>query len=159
MTDDAPAAPVVIIGIGSTMRRDDGLGPMVIDLLSRHAALDSGSVELQSLDGEPTRMIDAWRGRRLAIVVDAVRKGSAAGACHRIAVGDGEFAGWSPPASSHSVGIAEAVSLGRALDRMPGRLVVFGIEPADVSPGEGLSAHVEAAVPLLLEDVIAEATT
>ena len=35
---------------------------------------------------------------------------------------------WAPGASSHHAGLAAAVDLGRALDRLPGHLVIYGVE-------------------------------
>jgi hydrogenase maturation protease len=48
------------------------------------------------------------------------------------------------------------VDLGRALDRLPAHLVIYGVEVLDVSPGEGLSPAVEHAVPELVEQLSAE---
>ena len=62
--------PVVVIGVGNEFRRDDGAGPAVIGPLRD---LVSSGVELVITDGEPTRLIEAWTGAALAVVVNAVR--------------------------------------------------------------------------------------
>jgi hydrogenase maturation protease len=49
-------------------------------------------------------------------------------------------------ASTHHLGLADAVELARALGRLPERLVVVGIEGRSFDAGEGLSPDVEAAV-------------
>ena len=53
-----------------------------------------------------------------------------------------------PPSSvgTHALGIAHAVAVARALDRLPQRLVVVGIEADDTGFGDGLSPRVAAAV-------------
>ena len=56
------------------------------------------------------------------------------------------FAGRGAGASSHGNGIAEAVALGRALDRLPEQLVVIGIEPGRLDHGDELSPTVAAAL-------------
>ena len=61
---------VVVIGVGNDFRRDDGAGPAVV--ASLRGRVPPG-VELVLTDGEPTRLIEAWAGAALAIVVDAVR--------------------------------------------------------------------------------------
>ena len=63
-------APVVVIGVGNEFRRDDGAGPAVV---ARLRDLAPPGVRLVITDGEPTRLIDAWAGAALAVVVDAVR--------------------------------------------------------------------------------------
>lgn len=150
--------PVVIIGIGNPMRGDDGIGPAAIACLERTDLADAVlGPELIVLDGEPARLMEAWRDRRRAIIIDAARCDTAAGSIHRIDVGTEPLPPWATGASSHSAGLAEAVALGRALDRLPERLIVFGIEPADVSLGEGLSSELRATLPTLLEQVATEA--
>ena len=62
--------PVVVIGVGNEFRRDDGAGPAVIGQLRD---LVPSGVGLVITDGEPTRLIEAWTGAALAVVVDAVR--------------------------------------------------------------------------------------
>ncbi len=149
MSPPAPRKRPVIIGVGNPMRRDDGVGPAVIAEL--HAR--SVDADLVTLDGEPTRLLDAWSGRDRAIVVDAVTSDSAVGTIHRIDVATDPIPAPPPAASSHGAGLAEAVELARALDALPGRLVVFGIEADNVSFGEGLSPAVEAAVDDLLRHI------
>jgi hypothetical protein len=53
----------VVIGVGNEFRRDDGAGPAVVAKLRD---LASPGVELVTMDGEPTRLIEAWTGAALA---------------------------------------------------------------------------------------------
>lgn len=147
----------IVVGVGSSMRGDDGLGPRAIELLGER--LDSEpSVELRAVDGDPARMIEAWRGRAVAIVVDAVRTGAPPGTVHRIDHGSaGLVAGRA--ASTHSGGVAEAIALATQLDLMPQRLVVLGVEPVSFELGTELSAPVREAMPALVERILAELAT
>jgi len=56
-------------------------------------------------------------------------------------------------ASSHGMGLGEAVELARVLGRLPERLVVYAVEGEDVSVGRGLSAPVRTAVAVVAERV------
>ena len=151
--------PVVVIGVGNAMRRDDGIGPAVLESLGRTDLGDVArtDVELVMLDGESTRLIEAWRGRRRAIVIDAVRSGEPPGRIHRVELGRDPLPDGRPANSSHSSGVAEAIALGRALGRLPDELIVIGVEAGDLSLGEGLSSQVSAALPTLVQNVRAEA--
>ena len=71
----------LVIGIGNRWRRDDGLGPRVLDELSGRLP---ASVELMLLDGEPARLVSAWRGRPWVLVVDAVHAGEPPGTIHQL---------------------------------------------------------------------------
>ena len=108
--------PVVVIGVGNEFRRDDGAGPAVVERLRD---LVPSGVGLVITDGKPTRLIEAWTGAALAVVVDAVRaQPPHPGRVHRFVVDrPGTDAGRT--ASSHGFGLDEAIALALALDRMP----------------------------------------
>ena len=134
---------MVVIGVGNEFRRDDGAGPAVVTSL--HGRVPPG-VDLVLTDGEPTRLIEAWTGAALAVVVDAVRADPPRpGRVHRFVL-DRPMAGPARAASSHGFGLDDAIRLALALDRMPGRLVVHAIEAADLSQGPGLTPLVTAAI-------------
>jgi hydrogenase maturation protease len=143
---------VVVIGVGNDFRRDDGAGPAVVGKLRGRVP---PGVELVITDGEPTQLIEAWTGAALAIVVDAVRaQPPQPGQVHRFVIDRPEPGTPGPrrAASSHGLGLDDALSLALALDRMPGRLIVHAVEAADLTQGPGLTPRVAAAV-----DVVADA--
>ena len=112
-------------------------------------------VVLTLSDGEPTQLFDAWAGIPLAVVVDAVlAEPSAPGKIHRTALAGGSL--MARAASTHGLGIPEAVQLAEVLDRAPERLVVYAVEAADLGFGIGLSAAVAHAVPEVVRAVLAE---
>ena len=149
------AAPVgavraVVIGVGNCYRRDDGIGPAAAAEIERQHL---PGVRVVISDGDPAGLLEAWAGLDLAIVVDAVRCVPATpGRMHRWRAGQVER-GWT--ASSHGLGIPDALDLGRALDRYPRRVVLFAVEAADLRPGPGLSRAVATSLP----DVVAAIAT
>jgi acetate kinase len=151
-----PSRPrVVVIGVGNEFRRDDGAGPAVVAQLGD---LVPPGVELVVADGEPTRLIEAWTGAALAVVVDAVRaEPPRPGQTHRFVV-DRPGPGAARPASSHGFGLDDAVALALALDRMPRRLVVHAIEAGDLTQGTGLTPPVAAAVDIVAAAVLDDIT-
>lgn len=158
----------VVIGIGNDFRRDDGAGP---EAVRRLAALAPAGVELVISDGEPTRLLEAWAGAATAIVVDAVLADTqTGGTLHRVVVQEpgtrqaspeaaAALGGDSGTASTHGLGLDTAIELSRALDRMPGTLIVHVVEAGDFGQGHGLSASVAAAVDALAAAVLADLGT
>ena len=143
--------PIALIGVGNRYRRDDGVGPRVVAEIDRQHL---PGVTCTVAGGEPTELIEAWRGAQLAIVVDAVVcDPSTPGWIHRTS---GESWRHSSAASTHGLGVPEALRLAAALHQTPGRLVIFAVQAADVSLGVGLSPAVAAAVPALTSAVLAE---
>ena len=134
---------MVVIGVGNEFRRDDGAGPAV--LASLRDRVPPG-VDLVLTDGEPTRLIEAWTGAAVAVVIDAVRANpSRPGRMHRFVM-DRPMVGTARAASWHGFGLDDAVSLGSRPGPMPGRLIVHAIEAADLTQGTGLTPPVAAAV-------------
>jgi len=135
---------VVVIGVGNPSRRDDGVGWVVAAAAGRRLG---EAVDIRLCDGDPARLLDAWTDVELAVVVDAMRSGARPGAIRVLAADSVTELPPSPgPVGSHSLGVGQAVELGRALGRLPGRLVVIGLESRDHGFGDGLSAPVAAAV-------------
>jgi hydrogenase maturation protease len=147
------SAAVVVIGVGNRFRRDDSFGPLLVDAIAGDVP---AAVDLSESDGEPARVIDTWAGADLAVVVEAVRHGAPAGSVIDIDATE-QFDGAAPGTGrggSHSLGLAEAIALGRALGRMPRRLRVVGVEPADLGYGEGLTETVARRLDLVASLVI-----
>jgi len=149
--------PAVLIGVGNPYRRDDGIGPALAAAISE---LDLPGVTVLTSDGEPSRLLEAWWRASLAVVVDAVRlDGGVPGRIHRHHVAAEDLAdGWmsANSASTHGLGIADAIHLAKAMDQLPERLVVFAVETDDIGYGEHLSPPVRASLVELTHVVLAE---
>lgn len=125
----------MILGVGNRLSRDDGSGPVVVDLLrgSDWIALDCGTA-LENAVGVVRR-----EDPDLLVVVDAADMGAAPGTVRRLAI------------SCHQRMLAttHGLPLGFVLTRLRdtvGRVVLVGVQPADLSWGEGLSPEIERAV-------------
>ena len=90
-------------------------------------------------------------------MIDAVNSGSAPGTLHRFDVTDAPLPAQVFP-STHAMGLPEAVELARELDRLPGRLIVYGIEGQNFEAGEGLTEPVQKTVAKLVMDLYRELT-
>ena len=140
----------LVIGVGNRFRRDDGVGPAVLDAL--RGRVPAG--RLVESDGEPSRLIDLWGGAGRVVVVDAARTGAVPGTCRCIEVTDGAALPAGSATSSHAPGLGEAWRLGQALGRLPRALAVVAVEVADLGDGPGLSPEVAAAVPRAVNRVL-----
>jgi hydrogenase maturation protease len=144
---------VVVIGLGNPYRRDDGVGPYVVQRLRER---ELPGVVLATTLGETTELMRLWEGAELAVVVDAIQAAPAhPGRVHRLTVVD-------PPGersrAAHGLDLGDAVELARVLGRMPARLVLYAVEVADVGYGEDLSPAVAEAATRLVDEIAAELT-
>jgi hydrogenase maturation protease len=143
----------LFLGIGNPLRGDDAAGLLAARSLRERGA---GGIEVRELEGEPVDLIEAWEGADLVIVADAVASGGEAGQVRRIDAGAGPLPATLAGPSTHALGLSEAIELGRALERLPDRLVVYGIEGAQFEPGAERSAAVLAAAEWVADAALAE---
>jgi hydrogenase maturation protease len=115
----------------------------------------AGAAVLDCAD-DPTRLLDAWEGMDTVVVVDAVCSGAAPGTVRRVEAGDGPLPRDLRLASTHAMGIADALELGRALGRVPRRVVVLGIEGASFAMGDVMTQAVADALDELVASVLRE---
>jgi hydrogenase maturation protease len=159
----ASAGRRVVVGIGAPDRGDDAVGPAVVREVAELLAATAGSSqggpgpgaaptpgEVECVEREdPSALMDLWHGVELCVVVDAVVSGASPGTLHEVATGADV-----PPlpargrhvAGTHDFGLGTAVELARALGRLPGRVVVVGVEAASFDHGAPLHPAVAAAV-------------
>lgn len=140
----------MIIGVGNPDRGDDAAGRLAARRLS---SLGLDAVEHS---GEGTALLEAWSGAGRVILIDAVVTGAPPGTitvwdARNVPLPRQAFRG-----STHAFGVAEAVELGRALDRLPASLTIYGIEAQQFQPGAGLSPVVSEAVAQLAERIAEE---
>lgn len=142
---------MVVVCVGNELRGDDGAGPAVAARLRADAA----DLDVAVCGQEPSRLLDAWAGADAAVVVDAVSSGAAPGTIHRFDASERALPSTVFRGSTHALGVGEVIELARALGRLPGRVLVYGIEGGRFASGHGLTTEVSEAV----EAVAAEVTT
>lgn len=145
---------IVVIGMGNPLRRDDGVGVSVARQLE---ALVQPGVEVRTHRGGGLGLMDIWQGATTVVVIDAVSSGVPAGTVSRFDASIRPLPQHlGTTCSTHDFGLNEAVELARAVDRLPDRFVVIGVEGADFSPGNGFSPAVDGAVEWAVEAVLQE---
>lgn len=142
-----------MLGIGNAWQGDDAAGLVVGERLRERVP---DGVDVRLLEGEPVSLVEAWDGADDVFVVDAVRSGSPAGMVHRLDASSGPLPATLSAASTHTLGVGEAIELARALGRLPARLVVYGIEAESIAAGAELTPAVAAAVDETVERLLAE---
>jgi hydrogenase maturation protease len=149
----SPPRPVVVLGIGNILMRDDGVGVHALDAL-RRAPLPR---DVDVVDGGTAGadLVEAIIGRRKVIVIDAFEGGGAPGEIYRLELSDLE--GAKPSALSiHEVDFLDALSMARNLGSPPEEVVVFGVEPGEICLGLEMTRAVKDAIPRMVALVLEE---
>jgi hydrogenase maturation protease len=138
----------MIIGLGNEFRRDDAVG------LIAARRLRGRGVPADEHEGDLATLIDMWKQADRLILIDAIASGAAPGTLYRLDASSSPLDRELFKSSTHALGLADAVELSRTLGTLPPNVFVFGIEVRDLSAGMGLSPEVEAALPVLVEEVL-----
>jgi len=150
----ARPSSICIIGVGNEYRRDDGVGIAVARRLRERFP---AGVTILEESGEGAALIQAWEGAAWVMLVDAVRSGAPPGTIQRLDARTAPVPAGFFHYSTHAFSVAEAVELARSLERLPPKLIVYGIEGENFDAGVGLSSAVRQAVETVAEQAAEEA--
>lgn len=139
MLDYLLKGKTVILGIGNTLRRDDGAGPKVIERLReaqncRHLLIDAGTAPENFTGVIVKEMPDT------VIIIDAADMGGNPGEYSLLKKDEILKQGFSTHNMSPDLFIGYLERFTKA------NIYMIGIQPADTSFGEGLTKEVEVAV-------------
>lgn len=148
--------PLLVLGIGNVLLRDEGVGVVVARALVEAQA--AGRVHLpretEIVDGGTLGLdlLPMFQDASAVVLVDAVNLGQAPGTV-TILRDDDVQAAFSRHVSPHQIGVGDLVAAARLMGTMPERLTLVGIQPGDIAIGLELSEPVAAAVEVAVEAV------
>jgi len=144
------ARGILVIGLGNADCGDDGLGPLVANMLAKR----QGAFRLLTRRGDMLGLIEDWEGSGALILIDAAAALSQPGRVHRIDLASGMLPRELALSSTHAFGLADALALAKSLDRLPPRVIVYAAEATQFAPGSAMSDEVAAAAAKIVEQII-----
>lgn len=142
----ATAAPILVLGVGNTLMRDDGVGVRLMEALAASEPalpgveyVDAGTLSFLLLP-----MIEQCGA---LLVLDAAQLDTAPGDIRRLeGVAMDEFLR-TARCSVHEVGMRDLLDVARLTGHLPERRAFVGIQPLEIGWGEILSGPVAGALP------------
>lgn len=147
-----------IIGIGNPLRRDDGIGLFLLQKIKENASLFPDNVCF--LDGGTGGMnvLHLFHRFDVVIVLDAVDFHGGPGDVRFFNVNDVTSNKQDHGLSTHHVDLLQIISFAKEIDECPDHVFVYGVQPGDVSFGEGFTSVIESKkdefVQLLLDKIL-----
>jgi len=143
-------AALTVIGIGSRLRGDDAIGPLLIDALKERGIPD---LELVDAGSDALGILEYVQDRERVLIVDACAMGLSPGSVEIIQASRIKDVLQDDPMSLHGLGLAEAIQMGTSLQMLPENLKIIGIEPESIQFNGSLSAPVKRALKRLVQMV------
>jgi hydrogenase maturation protease len=144
----------LVLGVGNVLLLDEGIGIRAIEELQRRYDFPD---EVHLLDGGTSgiELLRFFDGVDHLIIIDAISAGKPPGAVMRVE-GDDVPATFETRITPHQLGLSDLLATAKLTDVMPGRLVLFGVEPKTMESGLGFSPEVEGALEKLMGHVVGE---
>jgi hydrogenase maturation protease len=154
-SSESSVKPIAVIGMGNPLMSDEGVGVRII--ASLQAAELANRVDILDLGTSSMRAVHALEGRDAVVFVDCALMGTAPGTIRRFTPEEVESRKAQPRLSLHEGDLLNTIALARRLGTAPPTIVIFGIEPDLIEPGESLSAalacHLEDYVVAIQQEV------
>jgi hydrogenase maturation protease len=131
-------APVVVLGLGNPLLGDEGIGIHLIGRLACSAA-EHPSVEFIDAGTGGFTVLHCLEGRQKAILIDCALMGEEPGTIRRFTPDEVQSVKALAHQSLHEVDLLRIVAMAERLGQAPEQVVIFGIQPERIEPGQGLS--------------------
>ena len=142
----------LVAGVGNIFQRDDAFGVEVIRLLSERPVPPGVRVKDFGIRGVHL-VYELLDGCDLFVLVDAAQRGYAPGTVTVLEVEPEHVAAPDGVLDAHGLAPDQVFAMLASMGSRPGRSLVVACEPADVSPGMGLSDQVREALPAAVRAV------
>lgn len=154
MPGDAPDAETIVIGVGSPLMGDDGIGLAALEALRSSWSFEP---ELELMDGGTWGMnlLPFIESASRVLLLDAIQAGREPGEVVRLE-DDAIPRFFATKLSPHQIDLKEVLALAELRDTLPEQLVVLGLEPGKIEMSATLSEPVRDAMPDLLRAVIGQ---
>jgi hydrogenase maturation protease len=145
--------PILILGIGNLLLKDEGIGVHVInrlremDLPTDVEVMDGGTLGID--------LVFYIEGRKKVIVVDTVTAGEPPGTMYRFTDKDLSFKK-DFLRTAHGIDFSDVVKTAQTLGTKPEEVVFIGIEPADMNEGLEPTDFIAKRIPVIIELVMKE---
>ena len=154
MDSGEDSGKILVLGIGNLVMSDDGVGVKVVQRLQREyrfppcvELMDGGTLGLDLLP--KLENID-----RL-IIIDAVETGRKAGTCIRL-TGEELPIALETKLSPHQMGLKDLLAVSQLMGHSPREMILIGVQPGSIEMDTELTPDVEAAVDVLVSNVLNE---
>ena len=147
--------PTLIICLGNPLMRDEGIGIRLASELLNHVA-HSPDVEVMDLGTGGLSAIHAIKGRKKVIFVDCAVMGQEPGTMIRFTPEQVRSEKVLMRYSLHESDLLNTLELSRRLGECPEDIVIFGIEPREISDGEGLTNALENNIQQYVQTILQE---
>ncbi|MEW6164863.1 MAG: HyaD/HybD family hydrogenase maturation endopeptidase [Pseudomonadota bacterium] len=144
----------VVLGVGNTIRADEGVGVRVVEALERDYVLPSG-VSAIDAGTSSMEMLEDLSHLDFLLIVDAITAGKPPGTLVKLA-GDEVPVFFRRNLSPHGIGLSDVLAALEFMGAEPKETVILGVQPVSLELSTELTPEVAACVPALVAQAVGE---
>lgn len=149
MTDSS----IGIIGVGNPLRKDDGIGILLLKYIKKESEKLPNNVIFVDGGTGGMNLLHLFNRFDLIILLDAVNFNGIPGETRFFSFDDIISQKEVSTVSTHNADVFHIIKLGQELDECPKKIFIFGVQPADVSFGEGLTDSLQKKIDDIIESM------
>jgi len=146
---------IIVGGLGNPLMTDEGIGLEIIHRLMSRSDLPD-FIELMELGSNPMIVVHAIANRQKAVLIDCAFMNRPAGILCRFTPDEVISKKTESPLSLHHPDLLKALEISQKLGECPEEVVIYGIQPERVTPGDSLSPVLHARLDDYTETISAE---
>lgn len=141
-----------VIAIGNDLYGDDGVGNAVLNVLEQIPEMK----DIELIDGatDALGLIDHFSGTDHVIIVDAAQMGENPGTVKVFDKEEVKLKIKMDNLSVHGISLAETFEIAQAVDSLPKKITIIGIEPKNIGISQELSDVVIQSIPEIVSNII-----
>ncbi len=143
---------IKVIAVGNDLYGDDGVGNAVLQVLEKMP--DMKGVELIDGATDALGLIDHFSGVDHVIIVDAAQMGEIPGTVKVFNKEEVKLKIKMDHLSVHGISLAETFNIAQAVDSLPEKITIIGIEPKNIGISQKLSEVVTQSIPEIVSNII-----
>ena len=145
---------MVVLGVGNTLRADEGIGVRVVVALERDYALPAGVTAIDA-GTSSMEMLEDLSHLDFLLVVDAIVAGKPPGTLVRL-TGDEVPVFFRRNLSPHGIGLSDVLAALEFMGTEPRETVIIGVQPLSLELSTELTPTIAQRLPELVAQVVAE---
>lgn len=143
---------IKVIAVGNDLYGDDGVGHSVIEILEQMPEMSN--VELIDGATDALGLIDHFEDNSHIILVDAAQMSEEPGTVKVFSKDEVRLKIKMDHLTVHGISLAETFDIAKAVDKLPEKITIIGIEPKNIGISEELSDIVKQSIPNVISQII-----
>ncbi len=147
-----------VIGVGNPLRRDDGIGILLLEKLADRKHELPGDIEYIDGGTGSMNLLHLLARFDIVFIIDAAHFNAVAGYGKLFTLQEIKNNRTSLLPSTHGSDILEIIRLSKNIDEAPKHILFFGVQPKDTSVGTELSKELQQNIGKLVTKLMREVT-